>query len=244
MNSISKSQEITQVIRELSTLKKQNTELSQAGFELITAQAKLQSLLHNASDGIITFAADGTVETFNVAAQHIFGFSEGEVVTRKIPDLIPCPDWVEDNVGAYIKYFISSRASSDIPLIGKHRMGFDILLNVSTGQASGENTVIFDDDPFADDYEQADAESDDNSEVIVCFFRDITLNKKLEKELEDHKHALDLAAGVIMRDKDFRVIDINNHFCQMLGRKRHDFIGEQFIQSKFGGIPDNELKLK
>lgn len=241
-NKKTESEEITQVIRELSSLKKQNTALSQAGFELITTQAKLQSLLHNASDGIITFASDGTVETFNVAAQHIFGYSEGEVVTRKIPDLIPCPDWVEDNVGAYINYFISSRASADIPLIGKHRMGFDILLHVSTGQASGENTVIFDDDineedPFADDLEES-------NNVIVCFIRDITLNKKTEKELKDHKYALDLAAGVITRDKDFRVIDINDHFCNMLGRKRHEFIGEQFIQSKFGGIPDNELKLK
>ncbi len=243
MNSTAKteSEEITQVIRELSTLKKQNTELSQAGFQLITAQTKLQSLLHNASDGIITFAPDGTVETFNVAAQHIFGYSEGEIVTRKIADLIPCPDWVESNVGAYIKYFISSRAAPDIPLIGKHRMGFDILLHVSIGQATDEDTVLFDEDeedPFADDNE-----SSAENEVIVCFLRDITLNKKIEKELKDHRYALNLAAGIIMRDKDFRVIDINDHFCSMLGRERHEFIGEQFIQSRFGGIPENEEKL-
>jgi len=250
MNRIKRSQsaEITKVIHELNLLKKQNTELSQAGFELITAQSKLQSLLHNASDGIITFAPDGSVESFNIAAQHIFGYSEGEIISRKIPDLIPCPDWVKDNVGAYINYFISSRASNDIPLIGKHRMGFDILLHVSTGQPSHEDTLLFENeietDPFADDSDITDSESTNNSDIIVCFFRDITLDKKLEKELEDHKHALDLAAGVIMRDKDFRVIDINEHFCKMLGRKRHDFVGEQFIQSKFGGIPDNEEKLK
>jgi len=250
MNRINRKQsaEIAEIIRELNVLKKQNTELSQAGFELISTQSKLQSLLHNASEGIITFSADGTVESFNIAAQHIFGYSEGEIITRKIPDLIPCPDWIKGNVGAYINYFISSRASDDIPLIGKHRMGFDILLHVSTGQPSHENTVLFDneveEDPFDDNTEFIETESISNSDVTVCFFRDITLDKKLEKELEDHKHALDLAAGVIMRDKDFRVIDINDHFCKMLGRKRHDFVGEQFIQSKFGGIPDNEDKLK
>jgi len=250
MNRINRKQsaEIAEIIRELNVLKKQNTELSQAGFELISTQSKLQSLLHNASEGIITFSADGTVESFNIAAQHIFGYSEGEIITRKIPDLIPCPDWIKGNVGAYINYFISSRASDDIPLIGKHRMGFDILLHVSTGQPSHENTVLFDneveEDPFDDNTEFIETESISNSDVTVCFFRDITLDKKLEKELEDHKHALDLAAGVIMRDKDFRVLDINDHFCKMLGRKRHDFVGEQFIQSKFGGIPDNEDKLK
>lgn len=243
MNTVNSTQstEITRLINELSDLKKQNTELSKAGFELISAQSKLQSLLHNASDGVITFSADGRVESFNIAAQHIFGYSESEVITRKIPDLIPCPDWVKDNVGAYINYFISSRASNDIPLIGKHRMGFDILLHVSTGQPSGENTVLFDqqDDPFEDL-----SPEEDNNKQVVCFFRDITLDKKVAKELEDHKHALDLAAGVIVRDKDFRVLDINNHFCSILNRKRHEFVGEQFIQSKFGGNADEQLHLQ
>jgi len=242
-----KPNDSAEVINELNSLKKQNEELSLAGFELISAQAKIHSLLHNASDGIITFAADGKVESFNIAAQHIFGYSEGEVVQRKIADLIPCPDWVEDNVGAYITYFISSRASSDIPLVGKHRIGFDILLDVSTGQASEENTLLFDGDdgvelfgddevdPFAEDVDEDTQKND----TIVCFFKDITLDKKLEKELEDHKHALDLAAGVVKKDKDFRVIDVNDHFCQMLGRNRKEFIGEQFIGTKFAGSLNN-----
>ncbi len=250
MNNTVKDKPIdsTKIINELNSLKKQNKELSSAGFELISAQAKIQSLLHNASDGIITFAADGKVESFNIAAQHIFGYSEGEIVQRKIPDLIPCPDWVEDNVGAYITYFISSRASSDIPLLGKHRIGFDILLDISTGQASEQNTLLFDDDDgielFGDDEvdpfaEESSGDDDQKNDTIVCFFKDITLDKKLEKELGDHRHALDLAAGVIKKDKDFRVIDVNDHFCQMLGRNRKEFIGEQFIGTKFAGNPNN-----
>ena len=237
------SEENSQIIKELSSLRKQNDQLSQAGFELINEQSKLYSLLHNASDGIITFASDGTVDTFNIAAQHIFGYSEGEVVKRKIPDLIPCPDWVEDNVGAYIRYFISSRASADIPLLGKHRMGFDILLNISTGQASGQGTVLFDDsdeiDPFADDDNSLDTEEDN---IIVCFLRDITLDKKLERELEDHKLALDFSAGIIMRDKGFRVTEINDKFCQILGKHRNTFLGHQDIHSKFSDTPNNDLQ--
>ncbi len=259
MNLIAQKEpvKITQVLHELNILKQQNAELSKTGFELISAQTKLHSLLHNASDGIITFAPNGKVETFNIAAQHIFGYSESEIVQRKISDLIPCPDWVEDNVGAYITYFISSRASTDIPLVGKHRIGFDILLDVSTGQVSEHNTVLFEgdndgielftdaeneQDPFSDESEEA-TNTEQQKDVIVCFFKDITLDKKLEKELEDHKFALDLAAGVIKRDKDFRVIDINDNFCQMLGRNRKEFIGEQYIQSKFSGEPNNEFEL-
>jgi PAS domain S-box-containing protein len=235
------AEEITQLIHELSELKKHNTELSDTGFKLISTQTKLHSLLHNASDGIITFSADGTVETFNKAAQHIFGYSKGEIVTRKIPNLIPCPDWAKDNVAAYIRHFISSRTSAETPLVGKHRMGFDILLYVTTGQASNEETLLFgepDQDPFADDLDTSEPEK--NDQVTVCFFRDITVNKKIEIELAEHKFALDLAAGIIIRNKDFRVIDINEKFCKILRRHRYEFVGEQFIQSKFSGIPDNE----
>jgi len=239
------SEENSEIIQELSTLKTQNAQLSKAGFDLISEQTKLHSLLHNASDGIISFESDGTVNTFNLAAQQIFGYSEGEVVKRKIPDLIPCPDWVEDNVGAYIRYFISSRASAEIPLLGKHRMGFDILLHISTGQASEEETILFDEiDPFAEDTEEDNNEEVIDNEVIVCFFRDITLDKKLEKELEDHKLALDASASIIMRDKDFRVIKINDKFCQLLGRNRNAFLGQSDIHTKFAAPPNNELQLR
>ena len=242
------SEETSQIIQELKSLKNQNAQLSKAGFNLISEQTKLHSLLHNASDGIISFESDGTVNTFNLAAQQIFGYSEGEVVKRKIPDLIPCPDWVEDNVGAYIRYFISSRASAEIPLLGKHRMGFDILLHISTGQASEEETILFDEideiDPFAEDNEEDNNEEVIDNEVIVCFFRDITLDKKLEKELEDHKLALDASASIIMRDKDFRVIEINDKFCQLLGRNRNAFLGQSDIHTKFAAPPNNDLQLR
>ncbi len=137
---------VKKLLQELVDLKKQHEEVSKAGFDLISAQTKLQSLLHNATDGIITFNPDGTVATFNLAAQHIFGYTEGEVISRKIPDLIPCPDWVDDNVAEYIRYFILSRSSENVPLPGKHRMGFDILLHVSTGLASQHDTILFDDE--------------------------------------------------------------------------------------------------
>ncbi len=228
------------LVNEINSLRKQNKELSVVGFELISAQTKLQSLLHNASDGIITFSEDGLVESFNIAAQNIFGYSESEVIKRKIPDLIPCPDWVEDNVGAYIRYFVSSRASADIPLLGKHHSGSDILLYVSASEASQEDVTLFgDDDNGAAEEDQQSANPILDSHNLVCFFRDVTLDKKLEKELADHKHALDLAAGVVVMDKHFRVIDVNEVFCHVLGRNRNEFIGGEHIHTKFGCSDSN-----
>ena len=236
---------VSELLLELDKLKKQHAELSHAGFELITTQTKLQSLLHNASDGIITFNGDGTVQTFNLAAQRIFGYSEAEIVTQGISHLIPCPDWVKGNVAQYIRYFISSRSSDEIPLVGKHRVGFDILLQVSTGEASAHDTTLFDevelfdDDPFGD---QAEGETSIQDDVLVCFFRDVTLNKQLERELGDHKHALDLAAGVIVYDRNFRISHINEKLCRILSRKREDYIGLVDPQGMHAGESSSQVE--
>lgn len=237
-NTTTQSHEIIQIISELAELKAQNTELPNSGYKLNTVQKKLHSLLHSASDGIITFTKDGKVENFNLAAQQVFGFSEGEVVNRKIADLIPCPDWVENNVGAFLRYFISSRASEDTPLLGKHQMGFDILLHVSAAGAHHEQVVLFD----SDNIDSSPVKND--TQPIIYFFRDITLNKKIEKELADHKYALDLAASTLTRDSDFRVINANENFCKMLGKSRSEVIGTQFILAKKNDQDTNHLQQK
>ncbi len=249
MNETSDKQsfEIQRLNDEIYQLKRQNTELTRTGFDLISTQTKLQSVLHNASDGIISFASDGTVESVNSSAQQIFGYSEEEIVSHQIPNLIPCPDWVENNVPAYIEYFLKSRATPELPLIGKHKMGFDIQLNVSIAQTSKNHTLLFknrrqDKHAIASDLENH-AQDTARNDSTVCFFRDITLNKKLEKDLADQKHALDLAAAIIIRDKDFRVIDVNDKLCQTLGRNRNEFLGEQYIQTKFGAPAKVEIEL-
>jgi len=212
-------EKVNSLLHELDSLKKQNQEVSQAGFDLISAQTHLQSILHNAADGIITFNPDGTVQSFNLAAQLIFGYSEGEMITQQAHHIIPCPDWSEHNAAAYIRYFITSREHADIPLLGKHKSGQDILLHVSSAAASEQSSELFEDDPFAEEDPFADDTIEDDAaydNLLVCFFRDVTLNKKIERELKDHKLALDNAAGVIVRDQQFNVIHANSKICKIL----------------------------
>ncbi|MDC9729203.1 MAG: PAS domain-containing protein, partial [Methyloprofundus sp.] len=81
--------EVAKLLREIERLKQQNQEATALGFELITAQTRLQSLLHNATDGVLTINLDGTIQSFNLAAQTIFGYTEGEVITKASSLLIP-----------------------------------------------------------------------------------------------------------------------------------------------------------
>jgi len=65
-----------------------------------------------------------------------------------------------------------------------------------------------------------------------------------EKELEQYKHALDLTAGVIIRDKGFRIIYINDNFCHILGIEKSRLIEHQFTQLEFSNAADAKLKIK
>ena len=52
-------------------------------------QVRLEAILNNAAEGIITINGDGTIETFNVAAEHVFGYNKEEVLGEQFTTLIP-----------------------------------------------------------------------------------------------------------------------------------------------------------
>ena len=51
-------------------------------------QTRLESILNNAGEGIITIDDDGVIETFNTAAQRLFGYSAEEAIGKQVQDII------------------------------------------------------------------------------------------------------------------------------------------------------------
>ena len=54
-------------------------------------ELRLESILDNAAEGIITIDEKGIIETFNIAAQQLFGYELNEVIGENIAILIPSP---------------------------------------------------------------------------------------------------------------------------------------------------------
>ncbi|MDX9886983.1 PAS domain S-box protein [Thauera sp.] len=82
--------------------------------------ARLQAILDTVADGVITIDKHGEVETFNPAAERIFGYAADEVVGHKLRMLMPEPDRSQED-GHLARY--RSTGEARIVGIGREVMG-------------------------------------------------------------------------------------------------------------------------
>jgi PAS domain S-box-containing protein len=84
------------------------TALNRAQKALEESEARAQAILETTVDGIITIDADGIIESFNDAAEDIFGYDEGEVVGENVKVLMPSP-YREEHDGYLQQYHETGR---------------------------------------------------------------------------------------------------------------------------------------
>jgi two-component system, LuxR family, sensor kinase FixL len=70
----------------------------------ILAEARWRAIIDSAVDGIIVIGAAGAIESFNPAAQRLFGYTEAEVIGRNVSMLMPSP-YREEHDG-YLAHYL------------------------------------------------------------------------------------------------------------------------------------------
>ena len=171
---------------EVEALRTQVELLTASGHELISTQTRMQSLLHRATDAIIQFEADGTVSSFNSAAERIFDLAEIEVLHQTASQLFDLPEDFRDNVPGYLLDYVR-RVSDQYaePLIGRRRDGGQVLLEVSVAEIASQDLVLF------DDYSDGGLQPNSSYEAFLCILRDVTERKRVDEELRLHRENLE-----------------------------------------------------
>jgi PAS domain S-box-containing protein len=108
----------------------------------LTNESRLKAILDNTVDGIITINMSGIIESFNPAAERLFGYSELEAIGQNVKFLMPEP-W-ESEHDQYIQNYLQTGKAKIIgkgrEVIGlrKNRTTFPLKLSVSKMEIEGQ----------------------------------------------------------------------------------------------------------
>jgi two-component system sensor kinase FixL len=104
--------------------------------QLDASEARWQAVIHSAVDGIIVIDAHGRVETFNPAAERLFGYEASEVMGRNVDMLMPSP-YREEHDHYLARYLATGRAKIigvGREVQGRRKDGSTFPLHLSVGQ--------------------------------------------------------------------------------------------------------------
>lgn len=106
-------------IKQLGVLEAENTQIR-------SIQQRLETILNNTAEGIITFDANGVIDTFNQAAEKLFGYQEEEVAGESIGQIVAPPDpsnGHERYLEAFLHTELERLLGHESELVGRHKDG-------------------------------------------------------------------------------------------------------------------------
>nr|WP_216670159.1 PAS domain S-box protein [Microcoleus asticus] len=154
----------------------------QAGLE--ESKSRIQAVVDNAADGIITLDAQGNIESFNKAAEKIFGEKADRIIGSNLRRLIAQPE-PDSSAGDYsIEYFVlnpdTKLKTYQQETVGLRSDGTKFPMELAVSEMRLENQYLF---------------------IAVC--RDARGRKEAEETLRKQAQMLDLANDTIA------VLDLN-----------------------------------
>jgi PAS domain S-box-containing protein len=150
--------------------------------ELAYASRRIRGILESMVDAVVTIDARGRIETFNPAAESMFGLDEDEVVGKNVGLLMP-----DNTRHEHDQWLAQARSSHESRVIGGDR---EVLAQRKSGATFPINLAIS--ELRAEDHALA-GNSPDGRRVFVGVIRDVTLRKQREAELMAAKTQAEMA---------------------------------------------------
>jgi two-component system sensor kinase FixL len=131
---------------------------------IIRREHHLRSIMATVPDAMITMDERGTVSSFSAAAEHLFGFSESEVLGRNVNMLMPTADRTahDDHLSTYLKTGERHIIGSIRSVTAMRRSGESFPIELAVGEVSIAGERIF-----------------------TGFIRDVTARRESEQRLQE-----------------------------------------------------------
>ena len=204
----------------LITIQTDITEIERREAARRVGEEKTRSIIDTVIDGIITFDADGSIETFNPVAEAIFGCDTEEVLGTKITDLMAEPFAAEyrERVARFMESDDPADLGSIHEIRGRRRDGATFPLEIALRELRGTWTL----------YERRKAQR----RVFIATLRDISQRTELAQQLQQSQklEAIGTLAGGIAHD-------FNNILSIILG---YASLVQDELAASTGEVPEGE----
>jgi two-component system sensor histidine kinase EvgS len=185
------------------------TDRVRAEERLRASEARHRAIVETAVDAIITISRRGIVDSFNTAAERIFGYRADEVIGRNVSMLMPEPDR-----SAHDGYLGRYLGGGEPRIIGKGRE--------VTGRRKDGTTF-----PMHLAVSELIVDGERRFTGIV---RDISELKRAQRELQAERDYADaviasIQDGLVVRDLTGAIVQVNRRFCEMTGFAPEELVG-------------------
>lgn len=107
--------------------------------------ARMRAIVDTATEGIVAIDADGTIDTFNEAAERMFGYRADEVIGRNVAMLMPDPD--RSLHADYLQRYLATGTARIIGIgrevVGRRKDGSTFPIDLSVGEGWNEGRRFF-----------------------------------------------------------------------------------------------------
>ena len=190
--------------------------------ELMEQEERTRIILSAAGDGILTFDGGGAIESFNPAAEHIFGYASAEVTGKQVAILTPVEHKYQ--IREFVEKYLNVPGSRDsgyrTEAIGLHSDGRRIPLELAINEFFLHGRQMF-----------------------ACVLRDITKRKEIEGQLLKLSRAVEQSpVSVVITSRDGTIEYVNPRFVEMTGYTLHEAVGQNPRILKTGAHDDDFYK--